>query len=63
MAYAGVFDGLDQLRTMQLQLAVVTNKPIAFTEPLLALTGLRAYFDVVVGGDSLADKKPHPAQI
>ena len=63
LPYAGVFEGLDQLRAMKLQLAVVTNKPIAFTEPLLDLTGLRAYFDLVVGGDSLPNKKPHPAQI
>jgi phosphoglycolate phosphatase len=62
-AYPGVFEGLDEMRALKLKLAVVTNKPIAFTEPLLSLTGMRSYFDQVIGGDSLPERKPHPAQI
>jgi phosphoglycolate phosphatase len=58
--FDGVIDGLTAMRADGLRLACVTNKPIAFTTPLLALKGLAGYFDVVYGGDSLAQKKPHP---
>jgi len=58
--FDGVTAGLDAMRANGLRLACVTNKPIAFTTPLLALKGLAGYFDVVYGGDSLAQKKPHP---
>jgi phosphoglycolate phosphatase len=62
-AYPGVREGLAALRAQGLALAVVTNKPIGFTEPLLERTGLRDNFSVVIGGDSLPQKKPHPAPI
>ncbi len=58
--YPGVIAGLDALRAQGLRLACVTNKPIAFAVPLLEQTGLRAYFEVVYGGDSLPTKKPDP---
>jgi phosphoglycolate phosphatase len=58
--FDGVVAGLEAMRTNGLRLACVTNKPIAFTTPLLALKGLDGFFDVVYGGDSLPKKKPHP---
>jgi len=58
--YAGVIDGLDQLRAMGMRLAVITNKPFRFSVPILERTGLSGYFEIVLGGDSLAEKKPHP---
>lgn len=58
--YPGVVSGLETFRSMGLRLAVVTNKPLRFTEPVLAQTGLLPYFDIVLGGDSLPEKKPHP---
>jgi phosphoglycolate phosphatase len=58
--FDGVIAGLEAMRANGLRLACVTNKPIAFTTPLLALKGLADFFDVVYGGDSLAQKKPHP---
>ena len=61
--YPGVSEGLDLMRAAGLQLACVTNKAAAFTEPLLVTMGLRDYFRVVVSGDTLAEKKPHPAQL
>ena len=48
------------LKEMGLRLACVTNKPIAFTTPLLKLKGLDGFFEVVYGGDSLPRKKPDP---
>ena len=61
--FPGVVDGLRAFRAAGLKLACVTNKAAAFTEPLLASTGLSAYFDLVVSGDSLPRKKPDPAPL
>jgi phosphoglycolate phosphatase len=59
-AYPGVREGLDFLRAAGYPLACVTNKAAQFTEPLLADLGLRDYFSLVISGDSLPEKKPHP---
>jgi phosphoglycolate phosphatase len=58
--YPDVVAGLDALKAQGLRLACVTNKPIAFAEPILKLNDLYRYFDVVYGGDSLPRKKPDP---
>jgi len=44
-------------------LGCVTNKPSRFTEPLLRQLGLYDKFGIVVSGDTLAEKKPHPAPL
>jgi len=46
-----------------LRLAVVTNKPHAATMDILQALGLDHFFDAVIGGDSLPERKPHPAPI
>ena len=56
--YDGVLDGLQAMQAQGLSLVCVTNKPIAFTLPLLAQKGLAPYFAHVFGGDSFARKKP-----
>ncbi len=61
--FDGVLEGLDAWRATGLPLAVVTNKPAAFTEPLLERMGLSDYFDVIVSGDSTPHRKPHPAPL
>jgi phosphoglycolate phosphatase len=61
--YPGVPEALERLRAMALPLAVITNKAAAFTEPLLAATGLTPYLDCVVSGDTLPQKKPDPAPV
>jgi phosphoglycolate phosphatase len=58
--YPGVIEGLTAMKAQGLRLACVTNKPIAFTTPLLKLKGLDGFFEVVYGGDSLPRKKPDP---
>lgn len=58
--YPGVVDGLAALQRAGIALGCVTNKAGRFTEPLLELTGLRGYFGVVVSGDTVERKKPHP---
>lgn len=58
--YDGVLQGLQALKAAGLRLACVTNKPLAFTTPLLAAKGLDGLFEVVFGGDSFECKKPDP---
>jgi phosphoglycolate phosphatase len=62
--YSSVFpdvaSGLEALRDLGLSLACVTNKPHRFATELLVKFGLAQYFKVVLGGDSLAQKKPDP---
>lgn len=61
--YPGVREGLDGLRDRGLALGVVTNKPGRFTLPILERLGIAHDFDVVVAGDTLDQKKPHPAPL
>ena len=61
--YPGVVPALAALAGRGMAMACVTNKPAAFTGPLLERTGLAPYFAVTVSGDTLADKKPHPAPL
>ncbi|MBF6629660.1 MAG: phosphoglycolate phosphatase [Comamonas sp.] len=58
--YAGVLEGLHTLKNAGLRLACVTNKPLAFTLPLLQAKGLDGLFEQVFGGDSFPRKKPDP---
>ena len=58
--YAGVIEGLQQMRDAGLQLACLTNKPLSFAKPLLQAKGLDHFFSHVFGGDSFERKKPDP---
>lgn len=58
--YSGVHEGLRAMRERGLRLACVTNKASNFTAPLLASTGLAAYFDAVVTSDVVGKRKPDP---
>ena len=58
--FDGVLEGLQAMRDLGLRLVCVTNKPVAFTLPLLEQKGLAPYFEQVFGGDSFAKKKPDP---
>jgi phosphoglycolate phosphatase len=61
--FPGVTGALDAMRRQSLRLACVTNKPAAFTLPLLEALGLRERLDLAVSGDSLPGKKPDPIQL
>ena len=61
--YPGVRDCLDWLRERRVKLAIITNKPAQFIEPLLEEMGLAGYFDWLVGGDTLPQQKPDPAAL
>ena len=58
--YDGVLDGLKSFRETGARMAVVTNKPGEFTEPLLVRTGLAGFFEHAVSGDTCPRKKPDP---
>lgn len=58
--FPGVLDGLNALKEKGLLLGCVTNKAEKFTLPLLAHAGLSDYFEIILSGDSLPEKKPHP---
>jgi len=61
--YPGVRECLDWLREREVKLAIITNKPAQFIEPLLEEKGLGGYFDWLVGGDTLPQQKPDPAAL
>ena len=63
LIYDGVLPALEALREEGILMACVTNKPAAFTGPLLERMGLAGFFGVTVSGDTLAEKKPHPAPL
>lgn len=54
---------LAKLAEKGLPLAIVTNKPTPFVAPLLASLGIADYFSLIIGGDDVVVKKPHPAAI
>ncbi len=58
--YDGVKQALDFLKTTGVRMGCVTNKASQFTLPLLQDLGVRDYFEIVICGDEVEHKKPHP---
>ena len=54
---------LDALAARAVPWGIVTNKPGWLTEPLLAALDLARRVGCVVAGDTLAERKPHPAPL
>ena len=54
---------LRELRAAGYALGICTNKPGAATQAVLDHLGLTDLFDVVISGDSLPRRKPHPAPL
>jgi phosphoglycolate phosphatase len=59
--YPGAAEALDVLRGHPL--GIVTNKPAMFLDPIIAGLGWGDRFGVVVGGDTLPERKPHPVPL
>ena len=55
--YAGVEETLEKLAP-HFTMAIVTNKPFAFIEPIIVKLGIDGYFSLLLGADSLEEKKP-----
>lgn len=58
--FDGVIAGLDAMKAAGFRLGCITNKVARYTEPLLKGIDLAKYFEIVLSGDSLPEKKPHP---
>jgi len=58
--FNGVVPGLEALKAAGYRLGCITNKVARYTEPLLKGLGLAHYFEIVLAGDTLPEKKPHP---
>ncbi|PHM50242.1 phosphoglycolate phosphatase [Xenorhabdus miraniensis] len=58
-----VKETLAELAKHNLPMAIVTNKPTPFIAPLLESLGISEYFSLVLGGDDVKEKKPHPAPL
>ncbi|MEC7119933.1 MAG: phosphoglycolate phosphatase, partial [Pseudomonadota bacterium] len=61
--YDGVLPCLEYCQSQKLHLACITNKPLIPAKKLLASLSLLDYFSLVLGGDSLDHRKPHPAPL
>ena len=59
--YPGALDTLKSLHLLGVKLALVTNKPEKFLPRLLADTTMAEFFQWIIGGDTLPEKKPDPA--
>ena len=60
VCYPGVLNGLAELKRLGFKLACVTNKPRLFSSDVLKQSGLHIFFDVVVAGNDLPERKPSP---
>lgn len=58
--YSDVMDVLTNLHKQGKTLVLLTNKPIQFVPDLLSKFNIAHLFSLVLGGDSLPEKKPHP---
>jgi phosphoglycolate phosphatase len=58
--YAGAGEALALLRSHEAKLTICTNKPERLTRNLLSFFGWANLFAAVVGGDTLATRKPDP---
>jgi len=61
--YAGAHSCLETLHENGFTLALITNKPAAFLPLILHPLQIAHCFALTLGGDSLAQKKPHPAPL
>lgn len=58
--FAGIAELLDAIESAGLRWGIVTNKPIALARPVVSALGLAERSGALIGGDSLAERKPHP---
>lgn len=60
--YPEVENTLKQLK-QKFPMVIITNKTERFVAPILKGLGLDGIFDVILGGDSLPQRKPNPAPL
>lgn len=61
--FPGVVDTLNLLADRGHPLGICTNKPHSVTSAILDHFGIARLFGSIIGGDSVAERKPHPAPL
>lgn len=61
--YPGVRSALDRLHDAGVTMAVLTNKPVRFSQGIIDGLGLHNHFFRVYGGNSFEQKKPDPVGV
>lgn len=61
--YPGVLETLEYLDNKGYKMAICTNKPFEFIEPILKELSVKQYFTSWVGADSVPKQKPDPAPL
>jgi len=61
--FPGMEQVLGQIEQQGLSWGIVTNKPAWLTDPLVMALGLETRSACTVSGDTLSEKKPHPAPL
>ena len=59
--FPGAREALEALKHAGVRLACVSNKEVRHAARMLAAAKLDTHFDLLVGGDTLPHKKPHPS--
>ena len=60
MVFEGTFGSLSEMRKNGISLAIVSNSPVDFLNPLLDAAGIRKFFDISLGAVEGVNPKPHP---
>ena len=61
--YPGVLDALASFHARGYRMGICTNKPAVPAKIVLDFFGLTRFFSCIVGGDTLPQRKPHPAPL
>lgn len=61
--YPAVKSTLQKLQDRDMPIAIVTNKPKIFVQPIVTYLGINEYVSLIIGGDEVTNKKPDPAMI
>jgi phosphoglycolate phosphatase len=61
--YPGVVEALTGFRAAGLRMAICTNKVTGLSRLIIEALGLDVFFDIVIGGDSLPQRKPDPEPV
>jgi len=58
--YPGVKETLARLTAAGVKMAILTNKPVRMSRLIVEALGMGKHFQRIYGGNSFAQKKPHP---
>lgn len=60
-----LFGGMDEVLVAfrEKSMAVITNKPQKYTDPIMAGLAINGYFGAILGREAAQESKPHPAPI